>query len=105
MTVYFILNNLNKVKIGQTNKLYNRIKNLQTGNSSELKLIGIIKNCDKTLEKSLHFHFKDNHSNLEWFYYSGKLKRFLDVLFKNIKEFDCEKDNLIQYLNNNNFSF
>jgi len=107
MNIYFLLDeNTNKIKIGQSTKLYNRLKTLQTGNCSKLILLGTIINCHKSMEKAFHLHFKQQHETLEWFKNEGKLKRFLDIMFINReKEFDCSRENLVEFLLKNNFSF
>lgn len=77
--VYFLSDGVN-VKIGYTNRNINkRIKELSTGSSSLLYLLGYIKNGDKNLETQLHRKFKQ--VNLEWFE---------------------ANDSLLQYLNDNN---
>ncbi len=106
MNIYFILNkDINKIKIGYSSKLYNRIKTLQTGNSSELIFIGMIMNCDKTMERAFHLHFKQQHEKLEWFRNEGKLNRFLHIIFSKESIFDCDKNSITDYLIDNNFSF
>ena len=91
----------NNYKIGSTKckDINNRLKQLQTGNSSEL----YIKNYFETdnpfkLEKMMHNHFKSINLIGEWFELSED-----DVKqFKSICE---EKEEIIDSLKNNPFYF
>jgi len=68
--VYLICDPANDTyKIGVTRNLKsNRIKKLQTGNSTELHIVSIYK-CDYPfrLEKMLHNHFTLKHELNEWY--------------------------------------
>lgn len=71
--VYFVVNDFDKeVKIGVTGKdIASRIRELQTGNPKELKLMGFLmyptrKKCFEA-EKMLHEKYKANHIRGEWF--------------------------------------
>jgi hypothetical protein len=69
------------IKIGYTKRknIQTRIKELSTGSSSPLYLLGLINDADLELEKQLHKKFRK--INLEW----------------------CESSNeLLQYINDNN---
>ncbi len=71
--VYFIGEDpyTNKVKIGKTNNVKNRIRTLQTGNPYKLRIIGTISCQDEKtmseLEKRLHNELKDKRLVGEWF--------------------------------------
>ena len=70
--VYFIGEDpyTNKVKIGKTNNVKNRIRTLQTGNPYKLRIIGTISCQDEKtmseLEKRLHNELKDKRLVGEW---------------------------------------
>jgi hypothetical protein len=77
--VYFLTDSIN-VKIGYTKRsAQQRLKELSTGSSTPLYLLGQINNGDLELEKELHMKFK--RVNLEW---------------------HLATDELIQYINENN---
>lgn len=70
--VYFIKEGEHdRIKIGQTNNLKNRVKQLQTGNSNSLFIIGYIKMGDICsaieLEKNFHTYFDNAWIHGEWF--------------------------------------
>lgn len=93
--------NIGKYKIGSTKAkdINKRLKQLQTGNSSEL----YIKNCYETeypfkLEKMLHNHFKSSNLIGEWF----ELSENDTEVFRKVCE---EKENIISCLKDNPFYF
>lgn len=93
--------NIGKYKIGSTKAkdINKRLKQLQTGNSSEL----YIKHCYETehpfkLEKMLHNHFKSSNLIGEWF----KLSESDTEAFRSICE---EKEKTIEALKDNPFYF
>ena len=101
--VYLIgeMNNKGRYKIGSTNAkdVNKRLKQLQTGNSSEL----FIKESYETehpfkLEKMLHNHFKSSNLIGEWF----KLSKNDTEAFRKVCE---EKENIISSLKDNPFYF
>ena len=65
--LYFIVCNNEFVKIGITNNLDNRIKEMQTGNPYKLKIGAYIPNISKTLERKIHKMFSQYRQNGEWF--------------------------------------
>lgn len=69
MYVYLISNNLNQYKIGISKNPKRRIKELQTGNDSNLFIVNqyMSKKYYKQIEKALHNTYK--HCNIlnEWF--------------------------------------
>ena len=97
--VYLIgeTNNNGRYKIGSTRakKVDKRLKQLQTGNSSEL----YIKEAFETehpfkLEKMLHNHFKYKNLNGEWFELSeADTEAFKGICEEKMKIIDSLKDN------------
>lgn len=79
--VYFAYSqNDDSVKIGYTkNNVRNRLKALNTGNSSKLILLGYI-NGDKEVESYLHNKFSKykKHYNLEWFYFNDEIREYIN---------------------------
>ena len=71
MYTYFIIENEDnehcRVKIGFSKNPGNRIRNLQTGNSRKLALMGWIECEDSSLEKRLHKKYESDNLNGEWF--------------------------------------
>ncbi|MBC7906378.1 MAG: GIY-YIG nuclease family protein [Rhodospirillaceae bacterium] len=71
MSVYFIFemgNAHNRLKIGRARNIHTRLRNLQTGNPTELLLVGWIEAADDNeLERSLHKHFATQRRMGEWF--------------------------------------
>lgn len=57
-----------RVKIGVAKDIKNRVRQLQTGNSIELRLLGWIETDEPfNMERLLHTHFKKDHRRGEWF--------------------------------------
>lgn len=76
MTIYFIRDGDN-VKIGYTSrKPQERLKQLQTGNPTKLKLIGSMRGTQKK-EAELHRMFKNYHVRGEWFVLSSEIERYI----------------------------
>ena len=71
MPVYFIgehESGCTIIKIGRTVNVPNRLRNLQTGNSSLLKLMGwLTPENDAAVESELHQHFAKHRLRGEWF--------------------------------------
>jgi Meiotically up-regulated gene 113 len=74
MPVYFIAENENgnhgnlRVKIGISDCIQRRIRQLQTGSPYKLKLMGWIKSDnDRALEKRLHQKYSSVNAHHEWF--------------------------------------
>ncbi|MCT7958858.1 GIY-YIG nuclease family protein [Laspinema palackyanum] len=64
----YVIRSGNLVKIGRTNNLKRRLRQLSTMNSKELELICSISTGDSvTLEKQLHQQFKQFRQHGEWF--------------------------------------
>ena len=83
--LYFIGCNDYAVKIGFTEDLHKRIKQLQTGNPYELKLLHIIENINPELERFIHVFFQEAHMTQEWYEHEAAL-------------------NVVDALKNNNYS-
>lgn len=86
MPVYFIVNNEHHdhsdlpVKIGYSNHVKRRLRDLQTGSSSELLLMGWMETeYDRSLESALHKRYKCQNIQREWYTLTP------DVVFKEIK--------------------
>lgn len=67
----YLITNGKEYKIGKTDNVSNRIKQLQTGNPYKLELLGIIE-CESSseaymVEKELHTKYKDVAAIGEWF--------------------------------------
>ena len=74
MSVYFYhLKDSNKVKIGCSSNVLQRIKQLNTGIHEQCTLIRVIENCDFEAEKWLHKYFKDFRIKGEWFNYTEEM--------------------------------
>ena len=72
MAIYFIIENEDlmnqRIKIGFSNNLANRLRTLQTGNSRKLALMGWIEsNDDRKLEKQLHEKYSACQVLNEWY--------------------------------------
>ena len=65
--VYFITNK-SAIKIGYSEDINRRIKQLQTGNEEILELLNIIENVDLNFEKHIHSVCKAYHIGGEWFH-------------------------------------
>ena len=92
--VYFITDGT-KIKIGYSKNVKSRIKQLNTGNSCKLYLLGYIQG-DKELEKHLHRKFKC--VNLEWFQASDELLEFINNNNVQDRYIDWNNGKLISYL-------
>ena len=95
--VYLIADNEGRYKIGSTRakKVDKRLKQLQTGNASEL----CIKETFETehpfkLEKMLHNHFENKRLSGEWFELSeADTKAFRGICEEKIRVIESLKDN------------
>lgn len=67
MILYFIGCNDHAIKIGFTDDVNRRLKQLQTGNPYELKLLHIIDAINPQLEKFVHEFFESEHIKNEWY--------------------------------------
>lgn len=73
------------IKIGISKNPQKRLKQLQTGNISTLKLFRTLTCFSKfqaaIIEKHLHNRFSDKRSNGEWFHYDKEMKQYFDKYF------------------------
>lgn len=95
--VYLICDPANDTyKIGVTRNINsNRLKKLQTGNSTELHIVTTYK-CDYPfrLEKMLHNHFNSKHEYNEWFNLQGNdVFSFIEVCERLNNNIKCLLDN------------
>jgi predicted GIY-YIG superfamily endonuclease len=117
-SVYFIAENENpiydslRVKIGYSNNIERREKELKTGSPYEIKLMGWIEVSNKEnaikLEDKLHEKYKTKRKNGEWFELSASdvLEELLDhstdayiSVEKNTCEFvSCDNDGIPEYI-------
>jgi hypothetical protein len=80
--VYFIVEEPfnGNVKIGRTNDLNKRVKSLQTGCPTKLRIHLSFPAIDSNkLETQLHAHFRDRRFNGEWFKFDGLKHLELEV--------------------------
>ena len=101
MYTYFIIENEDndncRIKIGFSKNPENRIKNLQTGNSRKLALMGWIESEDQTLERHLHKKYESDNLNGEWF--SIEPCDVLEELkAENTSSFICVQSNVGEFL-------
>lgn len=80
--IYIISNNNNAIKIGHSYNPLKRLRQLQTGNDSKLKLLLIVE-ADKHLERRLHKMFFFHKKCGEWFNVTPEL---LDVIINYLVE-------------------
>ncbi|MDO9520607.1 MAG: GIY-YIG nuclease family protein [Pseudohongiella sp.] len=71
MYTYFIVENEDsaewRIKIGFSKNPGKRIRELQTGSSRKLAILGWIESGDSFLEKALHLKYQQHRLNGEWF--------------------------------------
>lgn len=78
--VYFALaEGTDRVKIGRTNNIKRRLKDLQTGCPVPLKVIYELPG-DNSLEKELHKRFSHLWIDYEWFQFAEEMKVFLGLV-------------------------
>jgi len=99
--IYLIMNTNFEYKIGMTKKsVSDRVKQLQTGNSGELKIISYyeVKNYDK-VEKSLHNFFSYKRIRGEWFNLNEEeilnFEKTVRGFEKAISDYNYGKDNIL----------
>lgn len=71
--VYFLQDDLGRVKIGVTKDIVARKAAVQTGSGSDLHLIRFIAGAGPKVEKWLHRRFKGHHLRGEWFAFLGDM--------------------------------
>ena len=76
--VYFIkARGTDRVKIGWTNDLKKRLANLQTASPFRLKVLLVLDESSRSVEKSLHDRFATARVCGEWFLLTGELKAII----------------------------
>lgn len=91
--IYFIsADEANKVKIGFTNNLKKRLKQLQTSSPFELKVLLILEG-DEHKEKELHLKFKKQRVNGEWFEKTEEISKFISENEINNKSYEYNFSN------------
>ena len=86
-TVYFLYcEELNRIKIGITSDLDQRINQIQSCCPSKLELIATFWNCTSECEKRFHSKFEEDRLNGEWFIFSDKMKEFLYETWNMVNE-------------------
>lgn len=77
--VYFILaEEVNRVKIGYTGHIKDRLSNMQKDSPVKLQLYYFLDNWDEELEQLLHRYFSKYHFKGEWFEFSDEMKKFFE---------------------------
>lgn len=71
--VYFLQDDLGRVKIGVTKDIAARKAAIQTGSGSDLHLIRFVAGAGQKVEKWLHRRFKDQRVRGEWFAFSDDM--------------------------------
>jgi len=95
--IYFISNG-NRIKIGITKNIKRRLKDLQTGNANNLRLIAEeYSDNDAKRELNLHLKFAKDRLVGEWFYPSKQLLKYINKISKYYVEYDSVKDKLFIY--------
>jgi hypothetical protein len=77
--VYFIQSNNGPVKIGVAHDVEARAASLQTGNPYPLKVLAVIKQGGRTLERELHKRFAADRLGGEWFQNSISLQEVINA--------------------------
>lgn len=77
MSVYFALAPKGLVKIGWSENPARRLLTLRTETRARLKLMAVVTG-DKHTERKYHMRFGAYYSHGEWFYYKGKLRKFVE---------------------------
>ena len=75
--IYFIHGTKTKlIKIGYSRHALERLSRMQTGSPDILELVAV---CigDKSIEKELHYKFKEFRKHGEWFTYSSNIESFI----------------------------
>jgi hypothetical protein len=95
--LYFIHDDLNRIKIGRTSSVNKRIRELQTANPNKLKLVFTIK-YKGMLERQLHICFSELRLTGEWFTYTSRFDDFFKYVesspyqvSKEVKDYYLEK--------------
>lgn len=82
IVIYFVLAPItNRIKIGHSKNLTERLKSIQANCPEELKLLGYIRG-NKDMELLLHDIFSEYRLHGEWFDYTPALKKMIDAIDK-----------------------
>jgi len=74
--VYFLQSG-ERIKIGLARDPIRRLRTLQTGNATELKLLAVVAG-DGSLERAIHAKFESARVSGEWFVRCGDLEEFIE---------------------------
>lgn len=81
--LYFIEEPLTKhIKIGWAKNLNERIKCLQIGCPTKLRLLWALKIKDKTIERKVHKELKNSRATGEWFLPTDEVYEFLNAAIR-----------------------
>ena len=76
--IYFIFcPELNRVKIGQSDKVLKRFRYLNSISVSDLKLIKVFNNVPCSIENELHSLFNKEKIRGEWFNFSERIQKYI----------------------------
>lgn len=103
--IYLIqANNLYKIGVTKNYNINARLKQLQTANGTELKLITTFKSKHPfELEKRLHRYYKDVRCNGEWFNIDD-ISNFTEICEENEKILIALEDNPFFYKKNKRYN-
>jgi Meiotically up-regulated gene 113 len=73
MSVYFIIDQSERVKIGHSGDPDSRLRALQTSHGDDLSLVRIIDGVGLITERWLHRKFDDQRVNGEWFWFIDEM--------------------------------
>lgn len=75
-----------RLKIGFSNEIALRMRELQTGCPFIIQFVGAIIGADIAVEADLHAHFDADRAHGEWFEYSPRLAEFIRLVRANQKQ-------------------
>lgn len=79
MAVYFIRSKLG-IKVGFSDDVESRLKQLQTGNACRLKLMAVIPRASRDIEQEFHLLFAKWRMEGEWFQANGPVLRTVELI-------------------------
>jgi hypothetical protein len=102
--VYFILApEVNRIKIGLSSSVLDRLRNMQVGSPVILKCIGVIEYPSeyeaRKREKNYHNKFYSQHFNGEWFNCTDGLTQEIEADIASVKHNREENERLLKGLN------
>jgi phosphosulfolactate phosphohydrolase-like enzyme len=92
--LYLISENNKFLKIGVSEDVNKRLKQIKTSNHNHLRILYNLKGLGK-IENIIHEHFYKLHKENEWFYYSDLIINLFEKLSTNVdlfKELDSKED-------------